>query len=648
MNEPEYASASRGVRILALVIGAVVSGLLSAALVIATAKAGISPGVSPLVVLFGWIGLGATLGPRLRPFLAQLQVTGSGGAAVSAGVVFTAPIAQIFAQELGIKVPPVDISTLIVASMAGSFIGWGFVGLATERFLNDPKLPAPEAVACDRLIQTAAEHPDRRPPVVSTLLPGLGLGIGLKGLLQYGWLPGEVARLKWLPSFGGISTPIPINPVFLGIGALLTLPTALLIFGGSAIHSLVTGYSTAKDLPDDTFRWVGGAAMCVAVVWNLVWYALDGRKRGGSATPTGAAALVSIPPAQRKRQYAAIGVGSVGLLVLMGMLGAGVGTIVAVGAVAVLLAAFLSGLGALLSLQVGASASPVSGTTFMGMLVLSLTGLGVGLSGSAGVELLIPVVVATCVAVCAANDASQDYKTVQLNGYRVSDHLGGQIIGLLVGAVVVPVTLAIAHQAGLDEAAAAAAAQGLASPEYGGLGSDSLPCPQATFFSTVLASLFVDRNIPAGPVAVGALLGVGGVLLEEFGRRKGMILSSLALAVGIYLPAEIGAGILLGAAARFAASGKVRAGTHTGILTAAGLITGYAFTALLVGLVVVFGFGDAVTRAIGAPGWYPNDHLVPRVIGGILLSQTLALVWWNYRRKWTPEAPNDEPEARDA
>ena len=97
IDDPTYLTPAQRIRTIA--IGAVVSGLLSMAIVIATAKAGISPGVSPLVVLFGWIGFGKFLGARLRPFLSLLQVTGSGGVAVSAGVVFTAPIIQVLARQ---------------------------------------------------------------------------------------------------------------------------------------------------------------------------------------------------------------------------------------------------------------------------------------------------------------------------------------------------------------------------------------------------------------------------------------------------------------------------------------------------------------------------------------------------------------------
>ena len=89
----------------AQVIGVVLSSVISGALVIATAKAGISPGVSPLVVLIGWVLFGVLLRDRLKPFLAILQVTGSGGAAVSAGLIFTAPILQIAAKLMGQEAP---------------------------------------------------------------------------------------------------------------------------------------------------------------------------------------------------------------------------------------------------------------------------------------------------------------------------------------------------------------------------------------------------------------------------------------------------------------------------------------------------------------------------------------------------------------
>jgi putative OPT family oligopeptide transporter len=609
-----------------------------------------------VVVLFCWVLFGAALGPRLKSFLAVAQVTGSGGAAVTAGVVFTAPILQILAHELGMEAE-VDVSLLILASVSGALLGFGFVGFATKRFLSDPRLPAPEAVACDRLIQTAVEHPTERPRLLPSLFGGLLTGAAVSALIELAWLKDHVctfaARL-FSPATGGpgvaLSTggvpdpaldfrvPIPVAPVYIGIGALLTLPTAVLIFAGGLLNSGTNAYSTANLMPGTTFRWVGGAAMTVAVVYSLAAYVLEGRRKAaaaggavgsGSAGSTAGAAgavgghsaalaaaaadesLLEQSAGVKRMLWLSILAGAALMLVMLARLGAGTVTLVVMGVVTLVLVSLLSGLGGLLSLQVGSSASPVSGTVFMGMLVLSLTGLGIGLEGMAGVAVVVPLVVAACVAICAANDSSQDYKTMQLNGFRVSDAFGGQLLGLLGGAIAVPLTLKVAHEA------------------YQ-LGSDALPAPQASFFSTVLKSLFLDAQIPWGPVGVGALFGVGAVLLDAWGKRRGMTLSSLAFAVGIYLPSTIGTGIMLGAAARFLATRKIAATTHQGILAAAGIITGDALFALIFGLLIV---GKVKTETWHAPA----DYTPTTLAAGVLLVALLGLVFGNYLVKGKTE-----------
>jgi len=612
------AAATRSATRLGMALGLVVSIVLSAALVISAAKVGITPGVSPLVVLLGWVALGAVLGPRLKRFLAIFQVTGSAGAAVTAGVVFTAPILQIISLEQGVETPPVDVPLLIVASLSGALLGFGFVGFATRRFLTDPRLPAPEAVAADRLIETAVERPEERPRLRPSLLAGLISGFLVQGAMLLGWLKEEIHTLSFhprLPALGrlGIELPLPAAPIYLGIGALLTLPTAALVFGGGLVNALTTGYAAAHDMPPTTFRWVGGAAMVVAVVYSLIHYLAEGReasRRAGVGTGAPAAddeSLLELAPGIQRLLRTSVALGLALLALLMGMAGASPLAVAVIGAVSFVLVSLLSGLGGLLSLQVGSSASPVSGTVFMGMLVLSVTALGIGLSGMPGVVLLVPIVVAACVAICAANDSSQDYKTMQLNGFRVSDGFHGQLVGLLGGALFVPLTLWMAHQAYT-------------------LGSSDLPAPQASFFSTVLASLFLDAEIPVGPVATGAVLGLVAVGIERAGKRRGLILSSLAFAVGIYLPSVIGTGIMLGAAARFVATRRIEAATHGGILNAAGLITGDAFAALTLGILIIAGvdhtrFGPAAGG--GLPAW----------AGAPAVVLMLGFVIWNHRQR---------------
>jgi uncharacterized oligopeptide transporter (OPT) family protein len=400
------------------------------------------------------------------------------------------------------------------------------------------------------------------------------------------------------------------------------------------LNSGTNAYAAANAMPGTTFRWVGGAAMTVAVIYSLAAYVLEGRRKAAQdsaaliaramgAPPTDAPASDALAAAAadeslleqsagvRRALWLSIAAGTALMLVMLWRLGASATTLLVMGAVAFVLVSLLSGLGGLLSLQVGSSASPVSGTVFMGMLVLSLTGLGIGLEGMAGIAVLVPLVVAACVAICAANDSSQDYKTMQLNGFRVSGGFTGQLLGLLGGAIAVPLTLKVAHEA------------------YQ-LGSAGLPAPQASFFSTVLKSLFLDAQIPWGPVGAGALFGLGAVALDGWGKRKGYTLSSLAFAVGIYLPSTIGTGIMLGAAARFLATRRIAATTHQGILAAAGIITGDALFALIYGLLIVGGVSTAGLHA--GEGFEPTT-----LAGAALLLLLLGLVFGNYLVKGKTE-----------
>lgn len=557
----------------ALLIGVFLSMIISSALVIATAKAGISPGVSPLVVLIGWVVFGAMMRGRLKPFLALLQITGSGGAAVSAGLIFTAPIVQISASLMEVDVPEVDIFTIGLACLSGSLMGWGFVGLAAKRFLTDPRLPAPEAVACDQLIQTAAQTPDERPPVSISLLPALVSGFAVRMLVFFQWLPGIAAtatlRLPGISAANLMRLPIPVSPLYLGIGALLTFPTAVLLFAGGLVNAVTQSIAAELGLSGETYRWVGGASMVVAVVYSLINYAVEGRKQKSAPIREFDERLLEVPKSMRILLVSAITVGAAILVLLLARSGIPTSQVLVLGIVSLILVSLLSGLGGLLSLQVGASASPVSGTVFMAMLVLSVTAMGLSLSGFVAISILQPVIVACCVAIAAANDSSQDYKTMQLNGLPIAAGFPGQFLGCVAGACTVPFALAVAHKAF-------------------GLGTAELPCPQASFFGTVLQSLFdPGQAIPWGPVGVGAVLGCIAVVVEIVGRNRGVVLSSLAFAVGIYLHVDMGIGILVGNLAKVIATRSLSMASHRGILSAAGLIAGDSLFSLLAGVLIV-------------------------------------------------------------
>ena len=610
---------------LPLVLGVLITSLVSGTLVIAGLKAGITPGVSPLVILFAWGAftrrIAAGGGTR---FLNLAQVAGSGGMAVTAGVIFTAPLLQILHTDLGVEelrdrgleasipldsegavlvgpelmellaandlaVPPVDTTTIMLLSFAGALIGFGFVGLGTRKFLTDPTLPAPEARACETMIGTAVEDPSRRPKLGTSLYLGLIASFLAPLVTRMGVANEHVVLMRRRLSEDSPRSfvfDLPLTPIYIGIGGLLTLATALLVFGGAMLRlvgdyllaGIVPGSEVALQYPANSMRWVGGGAMTIAVAYSLVRFL--GLKTSSEHVED---PLVEVDPSRKRIQMVAILAG-VALLFLW-ILTADGATPFAFSMTAGVLACcgLMVVLGAILSLQIGSSASPVSGTIFVSTLVLCLIALAVGRRELADVQLLMPLLVGACVAVCTANDSSQDYKTMQLCGLRVQEGFLAQFLGLCAGCVVVPLVLGIAHDAYV-------------------LGSPDLVAPQGKMFATLITGLLLESQLPWGPIGIGVAIGVAAVAMDIAGSKKGIQLPSMALAVGIYLPAYLGVGILIGSLFRwFGERGSKQ--TNESILTAAGLITGAALFELILGSMIVFGGFDPGRLEVMGETW---------------------------------------------
>ncbi|MFT7667539.1 MAG: putative OPT family oligopeptide transporter [Planctomycetota bacterium] len=601
---------------LPILFGLIITAVLSGTFVIAGLKAGITPGVSPLVILCAW-GLFAK---RARDaggtrFLNLTQVAGSGGMAVTAGVIFTAPVVQIVYRQQGLEAPPVDVFSLIILSLAGSLIGFGFVGLATKKFLSDPSLPAPEARACKTMISSAVAEASARPKMGRSLFAALLLGAGTTLLVKMKAFGGALTLFTKERHDSEFAFRLPLDAMLIGIGGLLTLPTALLVFGGAMIRMsgefIITGFAPGSIWAterfagevDTTLRWAGGATMLVCVCYSLVRFL--GVKKIHTGASTDEDLVLEVDPFMRTLLKICI---AIGVVILVGWLGvnSGVDAFMVTMAITILVMALLmTTLGAILSLQIGSSASPVSGTIFVTTLVLCLAALATGHDQVEDVLILTPLLVGACVAVCSANDSSQDYKTMQLGGVRVQDGFVAQLLGLMVGCIVVPIVLYVADESFV-------------------LGSEALPAPQGMMFSTLISGLLLESVLPWWPIMCGLGLGVLAVLMEVFATRKGWMLPSMALAVGIYLPGAIGTCILMGAMFRFAGEFRHRKQTNESILSAAGLITGSALLELILGVMILFGFKEHSLEI------FESEPMAWTAGLGILLIGFL--LFWNSRR----------------
>ncbi|MCA9001189.1 MAG: OPT/YSL family transporter [Planctomycetes bacterium] len=603
-----------------LVFGVLVTTVLSGTLVIAGLKAGITPGVSPLVILLAWGAFAkSATGPGGGRFLNIAQVAGSAGMAVTAGVIFTAPLIQILHADRGLEVPPVDVWTLIYVSLAGSLIGYGFVGLATKKFLTDPTLPAPEARACEAMIEAAVADSGHKPKLGQSLYLGLGLGFLAPLIVRLGLAKEHFALWKQELGDRNFSIDLPFNPMYMGIGGLLTLATAVLVFGGSLLRTIGDVLLASIDpantemlhaFPENSMRWVGGGAMTVAVAYSLVRF-MGVRQVGGGE---GEDPLLEVDPGVKRGLVASVWVGVLMLLGWLTWREGGISTFgLSMSAATLVMCGLMVTLGAILSLQIGSSASPVSGTIFVTTLVLCLVALGTGRTEIGDVMILTPLLVGACVAVCAANDSSQDYKTMQFCKVRVQDGFTAQLLGLIAGSIVVPIVLYVAHNAYT-------------------LGSDDLGAPQGKMFATLITGLLLESELPWYPICVGLVVGVGAVLIDIIAGKRGVQLPSMALAVGIYLPPSLGIGILIGAFFRWLAERGLRKQRNESILAAAGLITGAAALELILGTMILGGFNEkALERfsSTGAEGLIGVSTSVTTTLFVLGVLSLGGLLWWN-------------------
>jgi len=246
---------------------------------------------------------------------------------------------------------------------------------------------------------------------------------------------------------------------------------------------------------------------------------------------------------------------------------------------------------------IGSSSNPISGMTIATLILTCTIFVALGWTGDVYAPVAICVGAIVCIAAANAGATSQDLKTGYLVGATPVYQQAGLMIGVLASSFVIGVTTLYLHR-------------------VMGIGSSSLPAPQATLMATIIKGL-LSQNLPWGLVLVGVFISV---TLELCG------IHSLSFAVGSYLPIATTAPIFVGGLVRAyvekrtgrAEESEVGAGT----LFSSGLIAGGSLAGILYAIL----FGNNVIRdAEDVPGIIPFIHEgTAGMIFGALLFLALA------------------------
>lgn len=625
----------------AIVLGSLLGIVFGAATVYLGLKVGLTVSASiPIAVLA--ISIFKKLGKATILESNIVQTIGSAGESVAAGVVFTVP-ALLF-LEGGAQY--FEYFQIFVLALVGGFLGVLFM-IPLRRSLivkEHGNLPYPEGTACADVLVAG----EKGGSLAQKVYYGLGIAFLYKVLMSIlgFWkdTPTVIFGKKSALPNGTINGEI--TPELLGVGYIIGPRIAGVMVAGGVLSWLVLiplitliGSGLSVPFPPETQRLV--ADMSPSEIWSryIRYIGAGAVTFGGVITliktlPTIVSAfrdsladlrnsrngqVVEQSRTEKDLPLVWVLVGSAALIVLMAFLPNMPMNLLSALLVIVFGFFFVTVASRIVGL-IGSSSSPVSGMTIATLMATSLIFLGLGWTDDAYQPIALVVGAVVCIASANAGATSQDLKTGFLVGGTPIKQQLGLMIGVTASSVAIGFTVLLLERTlGVGEAT-------LQHP-------NPLPAPQATLMATVIKGL-LSQNLPWGLVIAG--MGIAAVV-ELCG------ISSLAFAVGAYLPLSTTSPIFIGGLVKWFVERKEKGKAEEseigpGALFSSGLIAGGAITGIIIAAMLGYTVG---TTLEGTPIsllsklrlFDPEAMGVFGDIGGLVAFSVLTLILWLYARK---------------
>jgi len=525
-----------------------------------------------------------------------VQTIGSAGESIAGGVVFTVPALIFLAPDGPAYFNYVQITML---TFAGGILGvLMMVPLRRALIVKEHGiLPFPEGTACAEVLVAG----ERGGKLAALVFGGLGVGALWKAL---SWI------LNLFRTEIGYSTPrtsqfpnatlnIDVSPEYLGVGYVIGPAIAGTMFAGGVLSWLVllpllsilgayinvpfppihpnyannpaTGqpFLISEMAPAQLWsayiRYIGAGAVLAAglitlgrTIPTIVASAREGF-RGFSV----AGGIDTRLRTERDIPMVAVLGGSLLLAVFLTVIPSLPTYGNALAAVLILIFGFFfSTVSSRITGLIGTSSNPISGMTIATLILTCLLFVALGWTGDMYSPIALGVGAIVCIAAANAGNTSQDLKTGYIVGATPLYQQIGLVIGVIVSASVIGLTILYLHN------------------NLGGIGSANLAAPQATLMATIIKGL-LNQNLPWGLVLIGIFLSLA---LELCGIR------SLSFAVGSYLPIATTAPIFAGGLVRAWVESKTGKAQESelsaGTLFSSGLIAGGSIAGILFAVLV--------------------------------------------------------------
>ena len=513
----------------------------------------------------------------------MVQTIGSAGESLAAGAIFTLPALFLWAEEGKIDTPSMLTITLIC--LVGGVLGILFMIPLRQALIVEEHgvLPFPEGKACSEVLMAGEEGGSKAGAVFS------GLGIAaLYKFLTDGlkiW-PSEVGHdIKF---FKGSSLGMQVLPALAGVGYIcgpkissymfaggtlswFVLMPVIALFGADA--TIFPGTEVINTLSPGTLwgtyvRYIGAGAVATGGVISLIksfpmivrtfkaTMATFGKKSEKTAT---------VLPRTQQALPMPLVIGLVILLVLLIWL-LPTFPVNPLGALLVVIFGFFfAAVSSRMVGLIGSSNNPVSGMAIATLLATTVLLKITGTAGTKGMVGAIAIGGIICVVAAIAGDTSQDLKTGFLVGATPKKQQVGEIIGVIASAISIGYVLDLLNRAW-------------------GFGGTEIPAPQGMMMKMIVEGI-MNAQLPWSLIFIGVFVAI---VIEILG------VPVMPVAVGMYLPFSLSAGIMCGGVIRWFVEKRTKKNekfnkdaVERGTLYTSGLIAGEGLMGILLAVFAV-------------------------------------------------------------
>ncbi|MBP3706162.1 MAG: oligopeptide transporter, OPT family [Clostridia bacterium] len=557
-----------------------------------------------------------------------VQTAGSAGESLAAGAIFTLPALFLWAAEGKMDKPNLLEITLI--ALIGGLLGVFFmIPLRNALIVKEHGvLPYPEGTACAEVLLAG----EKGGSSASTVFAGMGFAAAVKFIIDglkavSGEVSGKIKgfageigtqiypavmsvgyicgpKISSYMFAGGVLSWLVIIPIIVFFGADITL------YPGDAPIREIFAEGGASAIWSTYIRYIGAGALAAGGIISLIKsLPLIIKTFGGAMKGLTGGASTSTLRTDREINMKVVIIAIVILTLLVWLVPAiPVSLLGAV--IIVIFGFFFATVSSRMVGLVGSSNNPVSGMAIATLLIATLLLKVTGSDGIGGMEAAIAIGSVICIVAAISGDTSQDLKTGYLLGATPKKQQIAEVFGVVAAALAIGSTLYL-----LDSA--------------WGFGSDQLGAPQATLMKLIVEGV-MGGKLPWTLVFIGAFIAV---VVELIG------IPVLPFAIGVYLPVQLNACIMVGGIVRLILDKikrpekQKKAIINDGILFCSGMIAGEGLVGIILAVLAIFGVDKMIdlSSKLGIPATVSNIGAL--ILFGIVILTLFKFTLWKKRKE---------------